>query len=87
MKEMDDNEKGNSSRRNFLKKVGAGVGAVSLVGVAATSILKEDVAKAKSGKKVKLLSSEGKLVEVDQDDIKPAKEILAELKTEASSRW
>jgi Fe-S-cluster-containing dehydrogenase component len=83
MKEMDDNEKGNSSRRNFLKKVGAGVGAVSLVGVAATSILKEDVAKAKSGKKVKLLSSEGKLVEVDQDDIKPAKEILAELKTEA----
>jgi Fe-S-cluster-containing dehydrogenase component len=83
MKEMNDNEKGKSSRRNFLKKVGAGVGAVSLAGVAGTSFLKGSEAKTKSGKKIKLLSSDGKLVEVDQDDIKPAKEILAELKSEA----
>ena len=39
--------------------------------------------KAKSGEKVKLLSPDGTLVEVDKDDIKPAKEIVAELKTEA----
>ena len=40
-------------------------------------------AKAKSGKFVKLLSPDGTLVEVDQDDIKPAKEIVAELKEAA----
>jgi Fe-S-cluster-containing dehydrogenase component len=83
MKEMDDNEKIKSSRRNFLKKVGIGVGAVSIAGVAGSSILKGDEAKARSGKKIKLLTSDGKLVEVDQNDIKPAKEILAELKSEA----
>ena len=37
----------------------------------------------KSGKMIKLLSPDGNLVEVDQDDIKPAKEIVAELKEEA----
>jgi Fe-S-cluster-containing dehydrogenase component len=80
---MDDNEKVRSSRRNFLKKVSVGVGAVSLAGVAGTSILKGGEAKARSGKKIRLLSPDGKLVEVDQDDIKPAKEILADLKTAA----
>jgi Fe-S-cluster-containing dehydrogenase component len=83
MKEMDDNEIGKSSRRSFLKKVGVGVGAVSLAGVAGASLLKGGEAKTKSGKKIKLLSTDGNLVEVDQDDIKPAKEILAELKSEA----
>jgi Fe-S-cluster-containing dehydrogenase component len=83
MKEMDDNETRSSSRRSFLKKVGVGVGAVSLAGVAGASLLKGNEAKAKSGKKIKLLSTDGKLVEVDQDDIKPAKEILADLKNEA----
>jgi molybdopterin-containing oxidoreductase family iron-sulfur binding subunit len=83
MKEMDDSEKSKSSRRNFLKKVGAGVGAVTLAGVAGTSMLKGGEAKAKSGKTIRLLSPDGKLVEVDQNDIKPAKEILAELKTAA----
>jgi Fe-S-cluster-containing dehydrogenase component len=83
MKEMDDSEKGKSSRRNFLKKVGVGVGAVTIAGVAGTSMLKGGEAKARSGKTIKLLSPDGKLVEVDQNDIKPAKEILAELKTAA----
>jgi Fe-S-cluster-containing dehydrogenase component len=78
MKEMDDMENGNSSRRNFLKKVGVGVGAVSLAGVAGTTVFAGK--KAKSGEKKKLLSPEGKLVEVDKDDIKPAEEIVAELK-------
>jgi len=83
MKEMEDNEQRHSSRRNFLKKVGVGVGAISVTGIAGASLMKSNEAKAKSGKKVKLLSPDGKLVEVDKDDIKPAKEILNELKEEA----
>ena len=86
MKEIEDNEQGKSSRRNFLKKVGVGVGAISVAGIAGTSIINGNEAKAKSGKKVKLLSPDGKLVEVDQDDIKPAKEIVAELKGGGKSR-
>ncbi len=81
MKEIVENESQRSSRRNFLKKVGGGVGAGSLVGVAGTSVLAGN--KSKSGEKIKLLSPDGKLVEVDKDDIKPAKEIVAELKAEA----
>jgi Fe-S-cluster-containing dehydrogenase component len=80
MNKMDDNELGNSTRRNFLKKVGVGVGAISVAGIAGTSLVKGNDVKAKSGKKVKLLSPDGKLVEVDQDDIVPAEEIVAELK-------
>jgi Fe-S-cluster-containing dehydrogenase component len=83
MNEMEDNEQGNSSRRNFLKKVGVGVGAVSVAGIAGASLMKGNEAKARSGKTVKLLSPEGTLVEVDQADIKPAKEIVAELKETA----
>jgi Fe-S-cluster-containing dehydrogenase component len=78
MKDHEENDQ--SSRRNFLKKVGIGVGAVTIAGVAGTSALS---GKAKSGEKVKLLSPDGTLVEVDKDDIKPAEEIVAELKTEA----
>ncbi len=80
---MEDMEKDKSSRRFFLKKVGVGVGAISVAGIAGASLMNSTEAKAKSGKTVKLLSSDGKLVEVDQDDIKPAKEILAEVKEEA----
>jgi Fe-S-cluster-containing dehydrogenase component len=78
MKEKEENE--SSSRRNFLKKVGIGVGAVTIAGVAGTSAI---AGKTKSGEKVKLLSPDGTLVEVDKEDIKPAKEIVEELKTEA----
>lgn len=78
MKEKEENE--SSSRRNFLKKVGIGVGAVTIAGVAGTSAI---AGKTKSGEKVKLLSPDGTLVEVDKEDLKPAKEIVEELKTEA----
>jgi Fe-S-cluster-containing dehydrogenase component len=81
MKELKENENEMSSRRNFLKKVGIGVGAVAVAGVAGTSVVAG--AKSKSGEKVKLLSPDGKLVEVDKEDIKPAKEIVEEMKTEA----
>ena len=80
---MKDNELEQSSRRYFLKKVGVGVGAISIAGIAGASLLKSNEAKAKSGNTLKLLTQDGNLVEVDQDDIKPAKEILAELKEEA----
>jgi len=80
---MEDNESGKSSRRNFLKNVGVGVGTISVAGLAGATLLKGNDAKAKSGDMIKLLSPDGTLVEVDKDDIKPAKEILAELKDEA----
>jgi molybdopterin-containing oxidoreductase family iron-sulfur binding subunit len=80
MKELENDSK-SSSRRNFLKKVGIGVGAVSVAGIAGNSIIAGK--KSKSGEKIKLLSPDGKLVEVDKDDIKPAEEIVAELKSEA----
>lgn len=80
---MEEKETGKSSRRNFLKNVGTGVGAISIAGIAGATLMKSSEAKAKSGKTMKLLSPDGKLVEVDQDDIKPAKEILNELKEEA----
>jgi hypothetical protein len=83
MKDKEKNKSENSSRRSFLKKMGAGVGAVSLAGLTGGAILKDGEVKAKSGKKVKLLSPDGKLVEVDQADIKPAKKLLEESKEEA----
>jgi molybdopterin-containing oxidoreductase family iron-sulfur binding subunit len=51
--------------------------------MAGGSLLHGNEATAKSGKKVKLLSTDGKLVEVDQDDITPAKEVLTDLKAAA----
>lgn len=81
MKKGEENVSGGSSRRNFLKKVGAGVGAVSLAGLAGNPLVEGN--KMKSGKKIKLLSTEGKLVEVDKDDIKEIKELVAENKSEA----
>jgi molybdopterin-containing oxidoreductase family iron-sulfur binding subunit len=80
-KEMDGSGEEKSSRRNFLKKVGIGVGAVSVAGVAGASIISGEGKK--SGEKVKLLSTDGKLVEVDKDDIRPVKEATTELKSEA----
>jgi len=75
MKDEAENVSDGSSRRNFLKKVGVGVGVISVAGIAGSSLLKDNEAKAKSGNLVKLLSPDGKLVEVDQDDIQSAKDI------------
>jgi len=83
MKENENNNQGASSRRSFLKKMGIGAGAVTAAGLAGTSMLGGEKGSAKSGNMVKLLSPDGKLVEVDSDDIKPAKMIVAELKEEA----
>jgi Fe-S-cluster-containing dehydrogenase component len=82
MKNRAENINDMPSRRNFLKKIGAGVGALSVSGIAGASIMKSNE-KAKSGEMIKLLSPDGTLVEVDKDDIKPAKEIQAEVKDAA----
>jgi Fe-S-cluster-containing dehydrogenase component len=83
MKEKENKNSENSSRRSFIKKVSAGVGAVSLAGVAGGSLLNNSKGKAKSGKTVKLLAPDGKLVEVDEENIKPAKELIEDSKEEA----
>jgi molybdopterin-containing oxidoreductase family iron-sulfur binding subunit len=82
MKGKDPEKSGKSSRRGFLRKMSAGVGAVTLAGVAGSAGMNHE-GKAKSGVKIKLLSHDGKLVEVDKDDIRPSREIVAELKEEA----
>jgi molybdopterin-containing oxidoreductase family iron-sulfur binding subunit len=82
MTETDLNTGGKSSRRKFLKNIGVGVGAVSLSGIAASGVVLPGT-EAKSGEMIKLLSPEGKLVEVDKDDIRPAGKNVKELKEEA----
>ena len=81
MKEKRKEESAGTSRRSFIKKLGAGLGTVSIGGIAGNSL--GSVAGLKSGEKIKLLSTEGKLVEVDKDDIKPASEVVDDLKEEA----
>jgi Fe-S-cluster-containing dehydrogenase component len=82
MNREKNKESGTSSRRNFLKHLGTGIGAVSISSVAGAAVL---VGKnvSKSGKKIKLLTPEGKLVEVDKDDIIPAEKREQFLKAEA----
>jgi Fe-S-cluster-containing dehydrogenase component len=82
MKEKNREKIENSTRRTFIKKLGAGIGTVSLAGIGAGTVASTGK-KAKSGKKVKLLSPEGKLVEVDTDDISPAGPTTDDLREEA----
>jgi len=84
MKQKDQNLSDKSSRRNFLKNLGTGVGAVTLAGVGGTAAISAGKA-AKSGEKIKLLSPDGKLVEVDKDDIKPVEKSVKELKAKAKT--
>ena len=51
IKEADDDVSGKSSRRNFLKKVGVSVSAISVAGVAGTSIIAASSKGSKSGNK------------------------------------
>jgi len=62
---MAKNEIDQSSRRKFLRKFGLGVGILSVAGVAGASVLGKGDEKVSSGKKVKLLTADGKLVEAD----------------------
>jgi Fe-S-cluster-containing dehydrogenase component len=73
---------GKSSRRNFLKNLGTGIGAVTLTSIPGSASINSEK-ESKSGEKVRLLSSDGKLVEVDKNDIRPASKNKIGLKTEA----
>jgi len=64
------NEKPDNSRRKFLRKLGAGVGAASVAGA---GLLAGSNAIASSGEKVKVLTAEGKLVEVDKSALSDVK--------------
>jgi molybdopterin-containing oxidoreductase family iron-sulfur binding subunit len=82
-KEAEEQVSRNSSRRNFLKKVGIGVGAASITGVAGSAIIAANAGNSGSGKRVKLLTTDGQLVEVDVENIRPVKELVAVAKEEA----
>ena len=59
-----------SSRRKFIRKVGLGLGSVAMAG---TAMAAGEVSPPGSGEKVKLLSADGKLVEVDRASIRLAR--------------
>jgi len=81
MKKKKSTETGGSSRRSFIRKLGAGVGAVSIAGIPGASVIGNN--NPGSGEKIKLLSPDGTLVEVDKENIRPVKETVAILKEEA----
>lgn len=59
-----------SSRRKFIRKVGLGLGSVAMAG---TAMAAGEVSPPGSGETVKLLSADGKLVEVDRASIRLAR--------------
>jgi Fe-S-cluster-containing dehydrogenase component len=83
MNNSENKAQGKSSRRNFLRKVGIGVGAISVTGLTGAAFKNNSKNGLKSGETVRLLTTDGKLVEVDKSDLRPVKEIVAELKEEA----
>jgi molybdopterin-containing oxidoreductase family iron-sulfur binding subunit len=68
---MENKKQENSSRRRFLRNIGLGLGSATLVSAPAFAGSDQDP---ESGEKVKLLTSDGKLVEVSKSAIKVAKE-------------
>ncbi len=76
MKEQEN--KDNNSRRSFLKK-GIALGALSATALAIASF-KNDAVK-ETGEKVKLLSPDGELVEIDKAYVKPANKLSLPIDT------
>lgn len=67
---MERKEKDSSSRRKFIRRFGLSLGTVAVAGPAAVA---GESSETGSGETVKLLSSDGTLVEVDRSAIKKAK--------------
>ena len=82
MEEMIISDSKGNSRRNFLKKFGIGVGIASVAAVTGISLAKGSNS-SNSGETVKLLTTNGKLVEVPKDAIREAKLDTEKLKEEA----
>ena len=68
-------KKSQESRREFLK-LGLGVGAASLASVAGAGLFNLQTTKAESGEKVKVLTPDGKLLEVDKSQLQPVTDII-----------
>jgi Fe-S-cluster-containing dehydrogenase component len=66
---MKDKKK-KESRRDFLK-LGLGVGAASLASIAGASLFSVSGIKANPSEKIKVLTQDGKLLEVDKSQLKP----------------
>jgi Fe-S-cluster-containing dehydrogenase component len=66
---MEDKKK-NESRRNFLK-LGFGLGAASLASVAGSGLFNLSSVNAEPSEKVKVLTQDGKLLEVDKSQLHP----------------
>jgi molybdopterin-containing oxidoreductase family iron-sulfur binding subunit len=80
-----EKDEGNASRRKFLK-LGIGAGAVSIAGMAAARLGAEEPAAGaakNSGDMIQVLTTDGKLVEVDKSQIRPVhkKEFIDRIKS------
>jgi len=74
---MEENdEKSKNSRRGFLK-LGLGVGVTSIIGATGASLLSTNKALAVGGEKIKVLTQDGKLLEVSKSDLFPAEKVIS----------
>jgi Fe-S-cluster-containing dehydrogenase component len=67
------------SRREFLK-LGLGVGAASLVSIAGSNILNFSTSKASTSEKIKVLTTDGRLLEVEKSQLKPVENLAIDRK-------
>jgi Fe-S-cluster-containing dehydrogenase component len=74
---MNEKEKQGTSRRSFLKNLGTGFGVASVLGA---GLLATNDAKASSGKTIKVLTVDGRIAEVDADDLRDVKISEGDLK-------
>jgi len=72
---MEEKNKNKGTRRNFLK-FGIGAGITSIFAATGTSLLTTNKAIAGSSEKIKVLTQDGKLVEVNKSDLVPTEEII-----------
>jgi hypothetical protein len=67
---MSEKEPQGTTRRRFLKSVGSGIGAASVLGAGLIGIKNT---KASSGKTIKVLTVDGRMAEVDADALRDVK--------------
>ena len=72
---MKNREEGHSSRRKFIRNIGLGLGSAAIV--SAPALANTDTV-SETGERVKLLTPEGKLVEVSKSAIRETKQMIKE---------
>ncbi len=77
---MSEKESQGTTRRRFLKSMGSGIGAASVLGAGLIGIKNT---KASSGKKIKVLTVDGRMAEVDADALRDVKISEQDLKKQA----